>query len=279
MPKSNSGFEKDRKKYILTRFIIAGVLVVFLGLGFLIFLKSFEVTADGVKVDGNIHYTDEEICNLVLGEKSRANSIFLMLKYQNRSITDVPFVERIDVSVTDRHSVQVSVYEKALAGYVSYLGTYLYFDKDGIVVENSSVLTPAIPEVSGLKYNHFVLHEPLPVENKEIFQKVLNMTNLLEKHGICATKIQFDQTETMTLHFDKVRVLIGDESEIDEKIMRLAAILPSLQGKSGILHMETYAANAKDITFESDEVTTENPSVEPESEAETDETSEKTQEM
>jgi len=245
----------------------------------LIFLKSFEVTADGVKVDGNIHYTDEEICNLVLGEKSRANSIFLMLKYQNRSITDVPFVERIDVSVTDRHSVQVSVYEKALAGYVSYLGTYLYFDKDGIVVENSSVLTPAIPEVSGLKYNHFVLHEPLPVENKEIFQKVLNMTNLLEKHGICATKIQFDQTETMTLHFDKVRVLIGDESEIDEKIMRLAAILPSLQGKSGILHMETYAANAKDITFESDEVTTENPSVEPESEAETDETSEKTQEM
>ena len=274
MPKSNSGFENDRKKYILTRFVIAAVIIVLLAVAGFIFLRSFEVTQAGVKVDGNVHYTDEEICNIVLGEKQRANSIFLMLKYRNRSITDIPFVERIDVSVTDRHNVLVNVYEKALAGYVSYLGTYLYFDKDGIVVENSNVLTPTIPEVSGLKYNHFVLHEPLPVENKDIFQKVLNMTNLLQKHGITASKIQFDQSLAMTLHFDNVRVLLGDESEIDEKIMRLAAILPSLQGKSGVLHMETYASNAKDVTFESDEIMSENPSEEPVSETESEESSE-----
>lgn len=274
MPKSNSGFENDRKKYILTRFVIAAVIIVLLAVAGFIFLRSFEVTQAGVKVDGNVHYTDEEICNIVLGEKQRANSIFLMLKYRNRSITDIPFVERIDVSVTDRHNVLVNVYEKALAGYVSYLGTYLYFDKDGIVVENSNVLTPTIPEVSGLKYNHFVLHEPLPVENKDIFQKVLNMTNLLQKHGITASKIQFDQSLAMTLHFDNVRVLLGDESEIDEKIMRLAAILPSLQGKSGVLHMETYAPNAKDVTFESDEIMSENPSEEPVSETESEESSE-----
>lgn len=276
MPKSNSGFENDRKKYILTRFVIAAVIIVLLVVAGFIFLRSFEVTQAGVKVDGNVHYTDEEICNIVLGEKQRANSIFLMLKYRNRSITDIPFVERIDVSVTDRHNVLVNVYEKALAGYVSYLGTYLYFDKDGIVVENSNVLTPTIPEVSGLKYNHFVLHEPLPVENKDIFQKVLNMTNLLQKHGITASKIQFDQSLAMTLHFDNVRVLLGDESEIDEKIMRLAAILPSLQGKSGVLHMETYASNAKDVTFESDEIMSENPSEEPVSETESEESSENT---
>lgn len=274
MPKSNSGFEKDRKKYILTRFcVVAGVLIC-LAVGGFFLVQSFEVEESGVKVDGNIHYADEEICRIVLGEKTRANSVFLMLKYRNRSITDIPFIERIDVSVTDRQHVQVNVYEKALAGYVSYLGTYLYFDKDGIVVENANVLTPSIPEVSGLKFNHFVLHEPLPVENDDIFQKVLNMTNLLQKNGISATKIQFDQSETMTLHFDKVRVLIGDESEIDEKIMRLAAILPSLQGKSGVLHMETYASNAKDITFESDEVITEEPSEEEDVDSETQETSE-----
>ena len=274
MPNSSSGFENDEKKFKLIRnIVVAGILLLLVAGGYL-FLRSFDVTAESVKVDGNVHYTDEEICRIVLGEKTRANSIFLMLKYKNRSITDVPFVERIDVSVKDRKTVQVNVYEKALAGYVSYLGTYLYFDKDGIVVENANVLTPSIPEVSGLKYNHFVLHEPLPVENKEIFQKVLNMTNLLQKHGIAATKIQFDQSETMTFHFNKVRVSIGDEKEIDEKIMRLAAILPSLEGKSGLLHMETYSANSKDITFESDEVVTEKPSEEAESETETEESAE-----
>ncbi len=248
----SSRFEGGRKKYIWTRFGIAAAVMVLFGVGILVFLRSFEVT--NVEVDGNIHYTDAQIREIVISEDTWANSIFLMMKYRNRSITDIPFVERMDVTVEDRHTICVNVYEKALAGYVSYLGTYMYFDKDGIVVENSSVLTPSIPEVSGLKFNHIVLHEPLPVANPDIFQKVLNMTNLLQKHGIAATKIHFDQMESMTLYFDEVRVILGDESEIDEKVMRLAAILPSLQGKSGVLHMETYSASAKDITFESDTV-------------------------
>lgn len=246
-----SRFEGGRKKYIWTRIGIGIGIIVVLLVGFFIFLRSFEVTT--VKVDGNLHYTDEQICDIVIAEKTWRNSIFLWLKYRNKSITDIPFVERMDVKVENRNTICVNVYEKALAGYVSYLGTYMYFDKDGIIVENATVLTPSVPEVTGLKFNHIILHEPLPVENSGIFQKILNMTNLLNKHNIIATKIHFDASEEMTLHFNNVRVILGDETEIDEKIMRLAAILPSLEGKSGILHMETYSENAKDITFESDQ--------------------------
>ena len=42
----------------------------------------------------------------------------------------VPFVEKMDVSVVDPHTIKIEVYEKALAGYVEYLGHYMYFDKD-----------------------------------------------------------------------------------------------------------------------------------------------------
>ena len=229
--------------------LIAAVLLLIAG-GVIWFLNAFRITS--VMVEGNIHYSTDQITEMVMNSDFSNNSVFLSMQYHNKSITDVPFVERIDVSVVDRQTVKITVYEKALAGYVQYLGSYMYFDKDGIVVESSNVLTPGIPEVSGLKFNHVVLHEALPVENEEIFQEILNITNLLNKHGLSATKIQFDSLYDVSLHFGKVRVIMGEDADMDQIIMHLTGILPHLEGKSGVLHMENFSESNKDITFEED---------------------------
>ncbi len=226
--------------------IVAGVLFG----GAVWFFKAFHITS--VVVEGNVHYSTEQITEMVMSSDFSGNSVFLSMQYHNKSITDVPFVERIDVSVVDRQTVKITVYEKALAGYVQYLGSYMYFDKDGIIVESSNVLTPGIPEVSGLKFNHVVLHEALPVENEAIFQEILNITNLLNKHGVSATKIQFDSLYDVSLHFGNVRVIVGENADMDQIIMHLTGILPHLQDKSGVLHMENFSEANKDITFEED---------------------------
>lgn len=225
-------------------------IVLLIGGGIFWFLKSFRITS--VVVEGNVHYSTEQIQEMVMTSELSQNSIFLSLQYRNKSITDVPFVERIDVSVVDRNTVKIMVYEKSLAGYVQYLGSYMYFDKDGIIVESSGILTPGIPEVSGLKFNHVVLHEPLPVEDDAIFQEILNITNLLNKHSLSATKIQFDSLHDVSLHFGNVRVLIGEDADLDQIIMHLTGILPKLEGKSGVLHMENFSEANKDVTFEED---------------------------
>lgn len=229
--------------------LIFGILALATG-GVFWFLDAFRVTA--VLVEGNVHYSTTQIEELVMDSDFSTNSIFLSMQYHNKSITDVPFVERIDVSVVDRNTVKITVYEKALAGYVQYLGSYMYFDKDGIIVESSNVITPGIPEVSGLNFNHVVLHEALPVENETIFQEILNITNLLNKHGLAATKIQFDSMYDVSLHFGKVRVIVGENADLDQIIMHLTGIMPHLEGKSGVLHMENFSEANKDITFEED---------------------------
>lgn len=229
--------------------LVAMVMLLITG-GVIWFMNAFRITS--VMVEGNIHYSTDQITDMVMNSDFSNNSVFLSMQYHNKSITDVPFVERIDVSVVDRQTVKITVYEKALAGYVQYLGSYMYFDKDGIVVESSNVLTPGIPEVSGLKFNHVVLHEVLPVENEEIFQEILNITNLLNKHGLSATKIQFDSLYDVSLHFGKVRVIMGEDADMDQIIMHLTGILPHLEGKSGVLHMENFSESNKDITFEED---------------------------
>ena len=229
--------------------LVALVMLLITG-GVIWFMNAFRITS--VMVEGNIHYSTDQITDMVMNSDFSNNSVFLSMQYHNKSITDVPFVERIDVSVVDRQTVKITGYEKALAGYVQYLGSYMYFDKDGIVVESSNVLTPGIPEVSGLKFNHVVLHEVLPVENEEIFQEILNITNLLNKHGLSATKIQFDSLYDVSLHFGKVRVIMGEDADMDQIIMHLTGILPHLEGKSGVLHMENFSESNKDITFEED---------------------------
>lgn len=229
--------------------LVAMVMLLITG-GVIWFMNAFRITS--VMVEGNIHYSTDQITEMVMNSDFSNNSVFLSMQYHNKSITDVPFVERIDVSVVDRQTVKITVYEKALAGYVQYLGSYMYFDKDGIVVESSNIITPGIPEVSGLKFNHVVLHEALPVENDAIFQEILNITNLLNKHGLSATKIQFDSLHDVSLHFGKVRVIMGEDADVDQIIMHLTGILPHLEGKSGVLHMENFSETNKDITFEED---------------------------
>lgn len=229
---------------------LAIMVLLLISGGVIWFLNAFRITS--VVVEGNIHYSTDQITEMVMNSDFSNNSVFLSMQYHNKSITDVPFVERIDVSVVDRQTVKITVYEKALAGYVQYLGSYMYFDKDGIVVESSNVLTPGIPEVSGLQFNHVILHEALPVENETIFQEILNITNLLNKHGLSATKIQFDSLYDVSLHFGKVRVIIGEDADLDQIIMHLTGILPHLEGKSGVLHMENFSEANKDITFEED---------------------------
>ena len=231
--------------------IMTIVIILLLTAGSLYVLNEYKVTE--LAVEGNIHYTNEEIASIVLPGGIRNNSLYLKLWYQNRRIDDLPFVENMDVEIVSHHKIKVNVYEKALAGCVEYLGSYMYFDKDGIIVETSSSLTEGVAQIKGLTFDHVVLYEPLPVENDDIFQEILKVTQLLSKYQLTADQIFFSSAGEVTLYFDKVRVSMGDETYIDEKVMELLEILPNLEGKRGVLHMETYGPETTKVTFVPDD--------------------------
>ena len=214
-------------------------------------LTEYKVTE--LEVEGNIHYTRDEIARMVLPGGVRNNSLYLKLWYRNREMEEIPFVETMDVEIISHHKVKVTVYEKALAGCFEYLGNYMYFDKDGVVVEASSQTTEGVPQIKGLTFDHVVLYEPLPVQNDEIFSEILKVTQLLDKYELTADQIFFSSSGDVTLYFGKVRVNMGGEANVDEKVMQLREILPNLEGKSGILHMESFTAETTKVTFVPDD--------------------------
>jgi cell division protein FtsQ len=232
-------------------FIIGAVLIVILiGLfsAFLHVSKTYTIT--NVYVEGNIHYTDEEIMNMIMTDNLSKNSIYLSMKYKNKDITGIPFIEKMDVEVLAPDTVRINVYEKAVAGYVKYLDRYIYFDRNGYVVETSKAPSDDVPLVLGLSFDYIVLHEKLPVENEEVFAEILDITQLLNKYDLNADKIFFDSDYHLYVYFENVEVSLGTNDNIDEKVIQLQYILPELQGKSGILEMSEYDENTQNITFE-----------------------------
>jgi len=198
-------------------------------------------TIQQVYVEGNYHYTREEIQDMVIKDALDRNSFFLSRKYNNKVVDNIPFVDALTVEVLSPDTIKISVYEKALAGYVRYMDTNMYFDKDGYIVENSSVKTSGVPQIIGLKFDYAVLGQRLPVENTSVFADTLEIKNLLNKYELPTEKIRFKENGEITLYFGDVKVNLGNEkNRLEDKIMLLPVLLKELEGKSGTLQMETY---------------------------------------
>ena len=234
-----------KRKSILIIFlcILAALLI-----GGVIFVLSYYKVRK-VYVEGSTQYTDKEIADIVMQGTLGDNSLYLAYKYRDKGIDNVAFIDKMDVDIVDHETIRIHVYEKALAGYIEYVGQYIYFTRDGVVAEASREKIEGIPEVRGLKLDHIVLYERLDVSDDRVFERVLDVTQLLGKYHLTVDKIYFDSIKNMTLFFGKVRVLLGGEEYTDEKIANLQVIIPRLEGKEGSIDMTSYTPDTRYTTF------------------------------
>ncbi len=242
-----------KSRLIISIVIILAVVAAVLGAAYYL-LTAYKINPEKVTVEGNKHYTAKEIADMVMEGPLGDNSLVLSLKYKNKKITDVPFVDSISVSVTDKDSIQITVFEKALAGYVEYLDRYMYFDKDGYVVESSNVLTPGIPQVTGIRFSSIEIGKKLGSAEDDFFSRTLDITKLMSKYDLEVDKIHFHDDGEVTLFFGNVRVALGNDSKhIEDKVMNLPFMLERLEGLSGVLHMEEYDETNGMYVFKKDE--------------------------
>lgn len=231
-------------------------LYIFLILTLLIALAAYIVvevfTVENVVVEGNEWYLDSQIEEMVLNDEYSWNSLYVTLKYRLVDIGEVPFVDELEVSLDNPHTVHIRVYEKGILGYlyIPIFGQNAYFDKDGFVVETSTNIIPGVPKVTGVNCSEVVLYEKLPLEDESILRLVLNLTQILKKYGLEPNEIAFDDKEGAIIYYGNIRVIIGKEENLSQKIIRLSHILPQLDGLSGTLHLENWTEETTDIVFD-----------------------------
>ena len=95
-----------------------------------------------------------------------------------------------------------------------------------------------VPLVTGLTFDYVTVNKQLPVEKPAVFRTMLALTRMTEKYNITPDSVEFNENSEIILHYyDTVRILLGTDTALEEKMTRVAAILPSLSGLSGELHI------------------------------------------
>ncbi len=221
------------------------LLLLIIGIPVVIFLNTFHITR--LDVVGAKRYTPQQISGQLMKTPPDHNSLYLFLKYRYVTKVRLPFVEKVDVVMNGTHSVTAYVYEKMVAGCIEFMGQYMYFDKDGIIVESSSELLPEVPIIKGLKYNRILLSEKLEVQKEELFDIIINLTQLIEKYEVNVDVVSFSGDYEVSLECGNVTVLLGKKSTYDEALSDLHNILAEAGDRKITIHMENYSKGIEKI--------------------------------
>ena len=207
---------------------------------FLVLLCSIRLT--NVTVKGNSRYTAQEVEDMVFPRFMDRNTVYCLIADKLGREKSLPFVQNYDIQITGPFSCDLVIYEKNVVGYVRFMSSCMYFDKDGMIVESSEERLPGVPEVSGLQFGHIVLNQKLPVADDGLFNEIMNITQQLDYYGIACEKLQFDADRNITLILSggAIDVNLGNEKEIDPKLSVLNDMLPKLEGLSGTLDLSSY---------------------------------------
>lgn len=212
-----------------------GLILFFL----LLLLLIVSLRISEVKILGNKQYSEKEIKAMLFQDEWDEKSAYAFFKEKFRPHKNLPFIERYEMRWKNPWSVEVIIYEKNMVGYVQYMSSNFYFDGDGVVVESTKKKAPGIPEVKGLKFSSVSLYKALPVENKGVFQDILNLSASLQQEKISCDYIEYSGIQAI-IHVGDIRVLLGGNEDMEQKVMSLKDILPALSGRKGTLDLSEF---------------------------------------
>lgn len=224
--------------------ILWGCLIF--ALAVVIFLKAFELKH--VTVTGGSRYTAEEIQDMLVTKTTDRVSLFFWLRMRFSEPQEIPFVEKVEIKLTGRDSVEVTVYDKLVTGCVEQMGSYLYFDRDGMVVESSRERLDDVPLVTGLKFSRVVLKEKMVVAKEGVFDVILDLARLIEKQELAVSRIAFDSDDAVTLYIGEHVVLLGKREHYDEALAVLKSLLAAAKGRRLKIDMTAYENGNNRIT-------------------------------
>lgn len=242
--------KKEKKENGKKKWLYVLLMIVFL-IGAGVFAVTNVFTVESVIVEGNELYNAEQIKAMVLDDEYSWSSLYVFVKYRLKEVGEVPFVDMMEISMDNPHTIRIKVYEKGMLGYlyINSIGQNAYFDKDGFVVETSSQVIEGVPKITGISCDEVVLYEKLALDNASILRSLLNLTQTLKKYDLLPDEIAYDSLMQPVLFYGPIKVNVGTQDNLSQKIIRLSIILPQLAGMSGTLHLETWTPDTTDIIW------------------------------
>ncbi len=223
-------------------FLILGILAVFA------LFVIFGMRIQRVNVEGSEIYSAEEIKQSVFSRKYSDNGLIFAIYNKLYGMNKLPFVEDIEVRYDNLNTVTLHVYDKTISGCIHYMGQYIYFDKDGIVLQSMQQKRKGVPVVTGIQFGTFTIGEKFQVKDGSLFQSLMNLSQQISHLKIDVERIHVEQDD-IKLFSGNIQVVLGKKERYDEEMPALADILETAKREklSGTINMEGFQTGDKVI--------------------------------
>lgn len=222
--------------------IVPAVLVGILVIAF------FALRIKSVRVEGSEIYSEQEIIQSAMADSYSYNTLYFWFSSRIKGVRCLPFTQEIEVEWNRINEITLHVYDKTISGSVKYMGQYVFFDKDGIVLQSLSQPMDHIPIVTGIKFGKFTMNEAFEVDDDSLFETIMNISQLINHYQVPVDEVHFDGDKP-SLNSGNVTVNLGKKSFYDDDMAALASVLKKAKKKklSGTIDMEHFQTGDKII--------------------------------
>lgn len=241
------GPKRKRKKKKKSHRLYAFVVLLF---GFAIIVITFLLLfyIQKIEVEGNGYLSEEEIVEAVKDDKLSVNSLYVLGKYALGKGTVIPCLDQIKIRMKSPWVLKVEVKEKPIVGYIQNGEMYEYFDREGMVVFESSELMEGLPYIEGIEVADIKLYHQLKSGDTRIFEQILETSKEVTKYELVTDRIVCEE-DNICLYVGNVRICLG-KSVSSAQIAQIKPILEKLGNQEGTLHLEHYSEMNQTVTFE-----------------------------
>ncbi|MCD7777158.1 MAG: FtsQ-type POTRA domain-containing protein [Clostridiales bacterium] len=183
-----------------------------------------------IQVVGNSQLSNDEIFEIGeingVGENIfmfNSGSVKSKLKANN-------YIKSVRVTKKLPSTIVINIEERRVRGYVPYMGSYLYIDIDGRVIDVRDDMTVQHPVVLGLKFEGFTLGEVLTVTNGYSLSYVVQISKLIDAYDLSDITVKLDVSDPEDIHLfvNKIDVNFGNIDDAYTKIATLNEVLKQL---------------------------------------------------
>jgi len=135
--------------------------------------------------------------------------------------------------------------------YVDYMSSYILLDDEGLVISTSSdEPDEKVPKISGLKFSNVIIGQALETEEHDEMSYILKIIRELKNNDIRDVKeIYVSADGEATLYSNQIKILLGKDERVAEKIADLRDFYSEVADLSGTLDMQQVSDMNGGYTF------------------------------
>lgn len=225
-----------KQKQNMQKYTIAAVLLVLAGAAFL-FSPVFSI--QNIRAENASQFSTTELCEKI-GLSQGENAILFSRTKAEHILEQEPYIEKARIVWELPNTYVIALTERKVRAYIPYMGSYLYIDEAGRVLDIRNTYVDGLPLVKGLLFTEFQKGDVLSVDNQEALEVVLHISQMIQKYELTEMVVEIDVSNVSDIYaqVNRVRVHLGDMDNMDQKIRNMAEIMKTIPKQDrGILDL------------------------------------------